>query len=85
MFLSLRYFSVGILHCLYVDFTVISYSVSAVICWRRSTKTNNLKKLYKLMKRGGYFLEIVLELMLQRRILHKMKNTMDNADHQCSL
>ena len=51
--------------------SVISY---VVICWRRSIRASDLKKLNKLIKQA----DSVLELIVDRRILHNTKGITDS-------
>ena len=64
------------LHIFYKD-VVESAIQSTVICWRSSIRASDLKKLNKLIKKVGS----VLELILLRKTLYKMKNIMDNPGH----
>ena len=65
--------------------SVVESTVSSVvICWGSSIRASDLKKLNKLIKKAGSVLGTVLEileLILQQRILHKMKNIMDNSEY----
>ena len=68
---KLRFFRVccKILHIFYTS-VVQSAVLSAVICWGSKIRASDLKKLNKPVKTSGS----VLEPMVQKRILHRMKN-----------
>ena len=58
--------------------------LSAVVCWGSSIRASDLKKLNKVLKRADSVLLAVLEPLeeiMQRRILYKMKNMIDNPEH----
>lgn len=53
-------------------------------CWDSSARAGDFKKLNKLLERAGSVLgtpQELLEMIVQRRILRGMKNTMDGLGH----
>ena len=56
----------------------------AATCWGSSIRASDTKKLNKLIKKAGSVLGTALEpleLVVERRMLHKLLNIMDNTTH----
>ena len=69
---------------IFCQFVVNSAILSAITCWENCIRASDIKKLNKLMRKDGSAPETALEpleLILQRSILNKMKNMMDNPEH----
>ena len=71
------------LHIFYQS-VVASAVFFAAICWGSSLRAGNSKKLNNLIKKPGSVLGTALEsleLVVERRMLHKLLNIMENTTH----
>ena len=82
---KLRSFNVcpKMLHIFYKS--VVESAISfAAICWGSGIRTRDLKRINKLIKKAGSVLGVTLEpleLIIQKRMLHKLMKIMEDSSH----
>ena len=79
---KLRSFNVctKMLHIFYRS--VVESAISfAAICWGSSIRTRDLKRINKLIRKAGSVLGVTLELIVQKRMLHKLMKMMEDSSH----
>ena len=82
---KLRSFNVctKMLHIFYKS--VVESAISfAAICWGSSIRTRDLKRINKLIRKAGSVLGVTLEpleLIVQKRMLHKLMKMMEDSSH----
>ena len=82
---KLRSFNVctKMLHIFYRS-VVESAIIFAAICWGSSIRTRDLKRINKLIRKAGSVLGVTLEpleLIVQKRMLHKLMKMMEDSSH----
>lgn len=78
-----RYFKVCRTPYSMILFAVERLISSTIIVWGMSIRARDLKRFNNLVKTAASLLESTLERqeMMQRRILHKIENIVNNSDH----